>query len=394
METWQTRADVVEKQSARRSEFNYREDQIPAYTLPEPLVDAEGQRIESKAAWSRRRQEILELFRTHVYGRAPGRPDNLRAVLVKEDPGAMDGQATLKRVDLHVGDAPDHPVLHLRLFVPNAVGKPAPAFLLLCNRSEDNIDPTRETRSGFWPAEEIVARGYCAAAFPLADVDPDRHDGFRNGVHGVYDRPEERTGDSWGTLAAWAWGASRVMDIFERDPDVDDSFVAVVGHSRGGKTALWAGAEDDRFALTISNESGCGGAALSRRCYGETVARINRTFPHWFCENFRQYGDREGELPVDQHMLLSLIAPRAVYVASADTDLWSDPRGEWLALLHAEPVYRLLGSEGLGRQVMPPLDTPVHGDRMAYHIRTGGHNLTPYDWQRFMDFADRLRQSH
>src|SRR5690606_30080511 len=200
------------------------------------------------------------------------------------------------------------------------------------------------------------------------------------------DRPD----DACAALAAWGWGASRCMDYFETDGDVEAKQVAVLGHSRGGKAALWTGAEDERFALVISNNSGCGGAALSRRRFGETVERINANFPHWFCDAFKSYDDREDDLPFDQHMLVALIAPRAVCIASADEDLWADPRGEFLSLAHASPVYSLWDHQAVAADAMPALDHPLVAGPRAYHIRSGGHNLTPQDWGWYMDFADRL----
>lgn len=356
--------------------------------LPDPLVTFRGREVASVDMWrSMRRPEILELFRENVYGRMPiGRPANL-AFTITDRSDAMDGKATRKLVTISYGNAKGQGVIHLVLFVPKHLGR-SPCFLLLCNRGARNIDPTRTFKSPFWPAETVIARGYAAAAFCNSDVAPDRNNGFTNGVYRLFDYPHGRAPDSWGAIAAWTWGASRVLDYLATDADIDGARVAVVGHSRGGKTALWAGAEDERFAMVISNDSGSIGAALARGKHGERIRDINRVFPHWFCENYKQYNDREADLPVDQHMLAALIAPRLLYVASATEDATSDPSSEFLAAAKADPVYRLFGLKGLGADVMPPPNTPLNNGHIGYHLRSGVHDLTEYDWGRFMDFAD------
>lgn len=393
------------------------ESGVPDYSLPDPLVLDDGTVVAGDETWwSERRPEIFTLFESEVYGRAPAPPDGMRFELTSGDKEALNGMATRKEISIYLTDA-ERPRLDVLLYVPNAVDRPAPAFLGLNYYGNQSIYPdagitisdqwmrdassfgienhratprSRGVRTSRWPVESLLRRGYALATLYYGDVDPDFDDGFRNGVHPLfYDAGQTHPApDEWGSIAAWAWGLSRALDYLATDSDVDAERVAVIGHSRLGKAALWAGASDPRFALVVSNNSGCGGAALSRRRFGETVERINTSFPHWFADNFNAYNEKEDALPVDQHMLLALIAPRPVYIASAEEDRWADPRGEFLAAKHADPVFRLLGTEGLPVDDMPSVNEPAMG-RLGYHIRPGLHDITFYDWERYLEFADR-----
>lgn len=401
---WEASPAVVERWKRERPGLIVDEADVPPYELPDPLLTTDGTRVDSPEAWLPRRQEILELFRAHVYGRRPSEPpaeagQRQTFEVAEDDPSAMDGAATLKRITVTTARPGRSHQFEILLFVPNDSGRAAPVFLLLNNGRAEQTDPTRHHRFEFWPAEQVIARGYGIAAVQVHDLAPDDPQTFRNGIIGLYEadkRAESRASDAWAALSAWGWGASRAMDYFETDPRVDSSKVAVLGHSRGGKAALWAGAEDERFALVISNNSGCCGAALSRRTFGERIADpgILQRFPHWFCDNLKQYDGAEHALPVDQHMLISLLAPRAVYVASADEDLWADPRGEFLALAHASPVYALWNHAPIQPDDMPPLNHPLVAGPRGYHVRSGGHDLTARDWAWFLDFADTLWPPH
>lgn len=403
---------------AQPPDANYDESKVGPYGLPDPLVSASGLRVKTPEDWSyRRRPEILELFRREMYGRSHDLPRKVslsRHFIVRK---VLGGKATRKQITLTFDDKVS---MHLLLYLPMAATGPVPLFVGLNFNGNHAVhkDPgiflskawmrpgtpgvvnnrateaARGSEAGRWAVEEIIERGYGLATAYYGDLDPDFDDGFQNGVQPLFYSPGQTRPklDEWGAIGAWAWGLSRALDYFEKDHDIDSRRVAVIGHSRLGKAALWAAAQDTRFAMAISNDSGCGGAALSKRIFGETVEHINTRFPHWFCGNFHKYNGREADLPFDQHMLLALIAPRPLYVASAAEDLWADPKGEFLGARHSSPVYELLGSDGLGVVEMPGLHQPVM-TTIGYHIRAGKHDVTSYDWDRYLDFADRHLKS-
>ncbi len=404
--------------------INYDEAKIPAYTLPDPLVARDGTRIRDSATWvARRRPELLELFAREVYGRTPaGRPAGMHWAVTSVDRAALGGKAVRKEITVWFTARKDGPKMHLLIYQPpGAAGAhaPWPAFLGYnfygnhCVHADPGItlstawmrpnpankivnnratEGSRGVSASAWDIETVVGRGYATATVYYGDLCEDRAEGLTASVGALFgtNAVEARRPDEWGAIGIWAWGLSRALDYLETDGEIDPRRVAVHGHSRLGKTALWAGAQDERFALVISNNSGCGGAALSRRVYGENVARINASFPFWFAKNFRAYNGRESALPIDQHALIALAAPRPVHVASAEDDRWADPKGEFLAAKHAEPVYALFGRKGLGVASQPPVNRPAIGDGIAYHLRPGKHAITPYDWAQYLDHADRV----
>ncbi len=386
------------------------ETKVPVYTLPDPLVFNDGSTVNNKKDWNKRRSEIYHIFEKEVYGITPGWKGGMKSSIVSDKENALDGLAKRKEVRLDLINGDRRISVMVLIYLPQN-SKNAPVFLSynfkgnhstttepdvqipdswVANNAASGITNNRSNEAGrgesvsLWPMKEIVSQGFGVATVYYGDVDPDFDDGFANGVHQLFN--SKRDSSSWGSIAGWAWGLSRVMDYIETDKDIDAKKVIVMGHSRLGKAALWAGASDQRFAMTVSNNSGCGGAAISRRKFGETVGVINTSFPHWFCDNFKKYNNKEEILPVDQHELLALIAPRPVYVASAAEDLWADPKGEFLTCVYASPVYELLGKKGFPAKDMPALNQPVTGT-IAYHIRPGKHNVTLYDWQSYMDFA-------
>jgi hypothetical protein len=388
---------------------NYDEAKIPPYTLPDPLVALDGRRISTGADWlARRRPELLKLFAEHVYGQTPLGGETCQARLLEEDTQALSGRAVKKVVEIAVADSPTAPRLTLHLYLPTrSASTPVPVFVgvNLFDRKDAIPQPAgrvvaegRPIPEGLDPAMlpgpetifRILERGYGIATFHPKDIAPDDTKTFAQGIIGwVNQQRSTREPSEWGALGAWAWGISRAVDYLRSDPQVDPQRIIAIGHSRNGKTALWAAAQDERIAAVISNQSGCGGAALSKRVFGETVALINKRFPFWFCEKFHTYDDREEDLPVDQHLLLASIAPRPVHVGSASGDGWADPRGEFLSVVQAEPAFALFGPTGLTTQEFPPINRVV-GEQLSYHCRSGQHALADYDWMVYLDWCDQV----
>ena len=403
---------------AQRPGFNYDEANVPSCELPDPLVSESGNPITSIKDWTNlRRPEILALFEDHVYGPRPAKPENPTYTVTSESMNALGGKAIRKQLTIRFDENAFPQALHVLLYIPNSIQGAAPVFvgynfngnhtihtdpsihlstswMRTNNNGNINHQATDETRgksSKRWPVERIVERGYALATAYYGDIEPDHSEGWKDGIRSHYDtdskgKPLEL--EEWSAITAWAWGLSRIVDYLETDRAIDTKRIALLGHSRLGKTSLWAGATDERFGITISNNSGCGGAALSRRAFGDTVKHINTSFPHWFNRTFKTYNDKEAAIPVDQHQLIALMAPRPVYVASAQEDLWADPNGEFLSAKAASPVYELFGLEGVGAKSQPPLNSPI-GGHVGYHFRTGKHDVTSFDWEMYLDFADR-----
>lgn len=407
-------------QSQAQFEPNYDESKIPDYVLPDIMVSNSNIPIKNVDQWVEiRRPEILELFKSEVYGKIPEWEVKVRFKIVDIKKNALDGLAERKQIKIVISGNDRELSADLLIYLPAKQADPVPLFLALNFDGNHTIYPdfgilisdswvdnepkvgifnnisnelSRGYKSNRWPVPYILSRGYGLAVIHYGDLDPDYDDDFQNGIHPLFYKKGQSkpAADEWGSIGAWAYGLIQALNYFETDDSIDHTKVAVIGHSRLGKTSLWAGALDERFALVISNESGCGGAALSRRKIGETVGRINAVFPHWFNDNFNKYNENEDAMPVDQHMLIALMAPRPVYIASAKGDPWADPKGEFLSGAYASSAYNIYGLQGLDVDNFPALNSPINKGHIGYHIRFGEHSLTYYDWEQFLNFADRF----
>jgi hypothetical protein len=398
---------------AQEPHRDYDESKVRKYTLPDPLVFQNGAKVKTRADWERRRLELIGLFEENVYGKSPG-PLKGTTIEAPKVADALGGKAIRKMVTIRYEAQGKQRTQNLLMYLPKK--KPAAVFVGLNFRGNHTTvtDPdiplsgkwvykdaraapqsvgteaSRGMQANNWPVEQIIDGGYGVVTFYAGDISPDYNEGFADGIEPLFYRPGQthRDPDEWGAIGAWAWGLSRAMDYFEKDPDIDRRRVAVMGHSRMGKTALWAGARDRRFAMVISNCSGAGGATIVRRRFGESAKDLETHFPWWFCENYAKFSDNEDAMPVDQHELMALSAPRPLYIATAKEDLGSDPRGQFLAAVAATPVYKFLGTDGLAATEMPELSHPVMS-RIGFHMRPGRHDITPYDWAQYIAFADK-----
>ena len=378
---------------AQEIAINYDENKIPAYELPDPLLMNNGEKVKNARQWTHeRRAEILEIFAQEMYGHIPARPEGLHFKKMSEET-VYQGLGIRKVVRIYLDKAEQH-WFDILIYLPKNAKHPVPMFAGLNFKGNDaTLD---ERASSRWPYEQILKEGFGVATAWRDAIEPDGRDSKieeaenvckDGGVRAWYNK-----GGDWGAIAAWAWGLSCMYDYLATDSSVDASKIAVIGHSRLGKAALWAGANDTRFAMVVSNNSGCCGAAISRRVIGENFARINTSFPHWFTREFDKYMHKEVNFPADQHGVVALVAPRPLYIASATEDLWADPKGEWLSALHVAPVYKLFGKEGVKADYPAP-DAPDMDGVVAYHVRTGKHDITAYDWEQYVSFAKRNYKS-
>jgi hypothetical protein len=384
---------------------NYDEDKVGTYTLPDPLKLANGKLVTDAKTWTtQRRPELIKLFEENQYGRAPARPAKMHFEVTEKAASALDGKATRRQVTVYFGAGNDGPHMDLLIYLPAGATKPVPLLLNLgfgANasavddpgiklgevwnpREKKKVAATRSGPFGRTKVEPILAKGFGWATFYYGDLEPDFVGGTGMGI-----RPAQPAPDEWGAIAAWAWGLSRAIDYFETDKDVDAKRIAIMGVSRLGKTVMWEGARDTRVAAVIASCSGEGGAALSRRIYGETIAHLvaPTRYPYQFAANYAKWANDPRESPVDAHELIALIAPRPVLLQTGSEDGWSDPKGEFLAAVAAEPVYKLFGKQGLGTTEWPAAGTPILHD-IGYFMHAGGHGTLPSDWEVFLTFLE------
>lgn len=383
---------------------NYDEAKVGNLPLPDPLVLQNGQPVRDGATWTKvRRPELIGLYEREIFGRVPKRAPKVTFTVVATEADAMGGTAIKKHVVMTCGEGAGALKVNVVLFLPAKASGPVPVALQLLfgdaagytpppppAPSADGKAPRRAINDA-GPVADFIARGWGYASLRYTEIQADAATTFGAGVMALAYAPGQTkpAAGEWGTIGAWAWGASRVLDFLVKEPGVDAQRVALVGHSRLGKTVLWAGARDARFALMFASCSGEMGASLARRDFGESLDDVAASFP-WWCEaGFEKFAGHWGDLPVDSHTVIALNAPRPVFVTGGTEDLWADPHGQFLAMVAAGPVYRLLGKKDVGATALPPLDQPLITGSLGFLFHTGKHTITAGDWQAFFAFADR-----
>ena len=383
-------------------ETNYDESKVGTYVLPDALTTLNGQKVVNKEQWEEvRRQEIIKLFEDNEYGIMPDATIKSSYRIVEESDNALGGKAIRRQVEITFSNNEQTRQMLVLLYMPKDVKK-CPVFVSpnFQGNATTTTDPyviesqfstnERANQTSRWSYDHIINSGYAVATFHYFDVYPDKDNDVIESIYPLFginsnDDLQENSGKA---IAAWAWGCSRVQDYLLTLDNIDKERTIVMGHSRLGKAALWCGALDQRFAMVVSNDSGCSGAAISRRNYGETVQSINKSFPWWFCNKYQSYNQDVSSLPMDQHELIALIAPRAIYVASAQEDQWADPHGEFLSLQEASKVYALYGLDTLQGYSFPAVNEHLWKGNCGYHIRTGIHDVTDFDWESYIGFAN------
>lgn len=383
--------------------------------------------------WQKRRAEIRQVFADEVYGNTPASASTagVHFRVDSVDAHALNGLAVRKQITVFFTKDESAPRMHVLLYLPAKVHKRVPAFIGLNFFGNETVDAdpgidlpevwvkdavadaklsyggelqghhkerapesARGLQAHLWQVEKILQHGFGLATAYCGDIEPDFDGGMKYGIRQTFlhDGQTQPAANEWGALGAWAWGLSRMVDYLQTDKDVDGKKIVLTGFSRLGKAAMWSAANDARYAVVISCESGVGGVSLYRATTAETIQHLNTAFPYWFAENFHKYTGHPDQVPVDGHMLLALFAPRPVYVASADEDRSSDPPAEHLSLVEASQVWRMLGKGGLTDTSMPGLNQPVMQGAVGYHVRSGKHDVTEYDWDQYLTFAERHLQ--
>jgi hypothetical protein len=393
---------------------NYNEDSVGSYTLPNPLILANGQPVTSAAMWTRqRRPELIKLFESIEYGKMPARPADMHFTVFDKGTPALNGKAIRKQVTIYFTKDTSGHKMDILIYLPAHAAKPAPlllniSFVANCQAVDDpgvkvgyvwtregkKIKADQPGRFGKMDVASFIDAGIGFATIYYGDIEPDFKTGFQYGIRGLYLKPGQAAPgpDEWGAVSAWAWGLSRAMDYLQTDKQIDAARVALQGTSRLGKTVLWTGVHDTRFKMVIASCSGEGGAALSRRNYGENIKHITDTSRYYyqFAPNYHSYADKVNSLPFDAHMLVALMAPRPLLLQTGDTDYWSDPKGEFLAAIAAAPVYKLFGKNGSPADTMPAAGDTSMMNTLGYYMHKGGHGTIPADWPLFIDYIKKF----